>query len=392
MRILHVTDSYAPSIGGIERQVAALAGHQRRSGHDVRVVTAVPAGVDRPDPDVIHSAVARWRTSGSPLRVRSLSRRALEAPGGVDLVHAHLSVASPLAVHTARVASRRGIPTAVTVHSVWPRSTAAVRGANLPYWWGPIRAAWSAVGTVAAENVSWVLPALPEVLVVPNVVDTEWWRPSAPLRPTDPSAIRLVAVGRLAGRKRIGPLLDLLAAVLRDRPTPGLRLRIVGDGPRRRELQEQGRRLGIEAHLDWLGERSPEQIRELLHDSDLFIAPAIRESFGIAALEARAAGVPVLALRGTGVADFITDGIDGHLAGDDAELGRILAALITAPDRLAGLRAVTETRPPGLGAETALAAVDELYERATWRAGQLRSLSLDDEFLLDERPSERPTP
>ena len=52
----------------------------------------------------------------------------------------------------------------------------------------------------------------------------------------------------------------------------------------------------------------------------MFVAPAHLESFGIAALEARTAGLPVLALEGTGVTSFVRDGVEGLLAADDGQL------------------------------------------------------------------------
>lgn len=384
-----MTDSFAPSIGGIERQVAALADYQRSLGHEVTVVTAVRGRRDAvaAHPDVIHSRASRWRTSASPLRLKGLSRRALgrSAP---DVVHAHLSVASPLAVHTARVSGRRGIPTALTVHSLWPLSTMSVRFSNLPYWWGPMHGAWSAVGTVAARHVAQVLPAVDEVLVVPNIVDTDWWRPVAALRLTDPSEVRLVTVGRLAARKRIGPLLHVVADVRRRvGPTVDVTLTIVGDGPRRGELLEESRRLGLEGSVRWLGQQSPESIRALLHDSDLFVAPARRESFGIAALEARSAGLPVIGLAGNGLADFIEDGREGLLVEDDAQMAAALAGLVVSPAALDALRETTGSSGPSMSVQRSLDAVDELYARAIQLAGRGRPVRTMDDDGLESVPT-----
>jgi glycosyltransferase involved in cell wall biosynthesis len=386
-------------VGGIQRQVEALARQQRELGHDVTVLTSVPGG-PHPDLEVIYSGAARWRTFASPVRIKRLSRRALGVSRPYDLIHAHLSVASPLAVHVARVASRRGIPTALTVHSIWPRSTALVRGANLPYWWGPIRGAWSAVGTVAAEQVAAVLPALREVLVVPNIVDIDWWRatpatsadlvaapPDTPAgRAPQPRPVELVTVGRLTGLKRVDALLDVVAAA-KHRLEPALvpRLTIVGDGPRREDLHAQASRLGLDEQVRWLGHQSPEQIRSLLHSTDLFVAPARRESFGIAALEARAAGLPILGLRGNGLSDFIEDGAEGVLVEDDARMADALVQLCTDVALLPRLRAVTSTQPPSLSVADSIAAVDELYARASWQAGLGTRTP-----VMDDAPAHRP--
>jgi glycosyltransferase involved in cell wall biosynthesis len=76
-------------------------------------------------------------------------------------------------------------------------------------------------------------------------------------------------------------------------------------------------------------------IRDLCRRADLYVAPATRESFGIAALEARAAGLPIVAMRSGGVRDFVRDGVEGVLADDDDEMAQALADLAAdAPRRL----------------------------------------------------------
>jgi glycosyltransferase involved in cell wall biosynthesis len=365
VRILHVTDSFAPKIGGIERQVEALARHQLDAGHHVRVVTAVPSEEpDVGDLGLIRPRGSRVRTSGSPRQIRQLSRRALYGRD-VDVIHAHLSFASPLAVHTARYATRHGIPLALTVHSMWPERWIATRSANLPYWWLPIHGAWSAVSTAAIPNMKIVLGAQTEVMVVPNIVDTSWWHPTRPFRPTDARDIRIVTVGRLARRKRVEPFIEILREA-RSRLDPGVAMNvtIVGEGSRRARVTQLLNEYEMSGWVHLIGQQEPTFIRDLLQDSDLFVAPAVRESFGIAALEARSAGLPVIGLRRNGLSDFIDDGEEGVLCADDAAMADALVALCTDVSSLTRMRERTTSTPPSLDAKDALRAVDELYERA----------------------------
>ena len=272
-----MTDSFAPRVGGIEHQVEALARHQLEAGHSVRIVTAVPDEVSEyayGDLPVIRPPGSRVRTSGSPRQIHLLARRALRGPG-VDVIHAHLSLASPLAVHTARYASRHGIPLALTVHSMWPESALLSRIANVPYWWGPIRGAWSAVSTAATENVRHTIGSQHHVMVVPNIVDTRWWHPNGPLRPTDPTDIRIVTVGRLARRKRVEPFVEILKAVGAQLPSgTAVKVTIVGEGSRRASLTRQLAQYGMSGWVDLIGQQDPAFIRDLLQSSDLFVAPA----------------------------------------------------------------------------------------------------------------------
>src|SRR5690606_17017864 len=70
----------------------------------------------------------------------------------------------------------------------------------------------------------------------------------------------------------------------------------------------------------------------------LFVLPAVLESFGIAALQARAAGLPVVARREGGVGGFVRHGHDGLLAGSDQEMGDLLVSLLGEPGALERLR------------------------------------------------------
>ncbi len=370
MRIVHVADSFSPDVGGIESQVEALALRQRADGHDVSVITAVhfPAPeVDR-QIDVVRASSGRWLTVAFPWRDHRMVAKVLDgAP--IDVVHVHLTVISPLAIYVLRAASRRRIPVAVTVHSTWWKVAMATRVCLLPFGVGPMRAVWSAVSAEAAYHVRRTLPGVGRVLVVPNLVDTSWWRAltSSPAPVRTPR--RLVLVGRLKRRKQIGEFLDLLARA-RERVPPTTRadVVVVGEGPRQQDLEEQVTRQGL---VDWVtltGHRDAEQIRALHQDSDVFVAPSRHESFGIAALEARAAGLPVLGYRATGLRDFVVDGVDGRLVRDDDEMVDVLVELLTT-DVVEPWKDAARRTPPPVDPAVAMAAVDALYERTRTTLG-----------------------
>src|SRR5581483_2800916 len=79
--------------------------------------------------------------------------------------------------------------------------------------------------------------------------------------------------------------------------------------------------------IELLGQRSREEVRSLLVDADAFLLPTVRESFGLAALEARCVGLPVIAIAQSGVAELIEHGHEGLLGRDDAELAAHVARL-----------------------------------------------------------------
>ncbi|EAQ00075.1 galactosyltransferase or lps biosynthesis RfbU-related protein [Janibacter sp. HTCC2649] len=314
MRILHATDTYAPTIGGIEVLVRTLAESQAAMGHEVTVLTRTPEG-HRPDHLPQDIEVLR-----DPRSLASLVARA-------DVVHGHVSAFSPLALRAVEGAARAGIPSVATVHSVWGgawplfRATAALRG------WTSLPIQWAAVSEVAAGPVQRALGGR-DVLVIPNAVDVDYWAPTRPAR--HPKVVTMVAVMRMAGRKRPLELVSTLHRVRAQVPDDvTVDVQLVGDGPL---LHAVRRGLAQRGMTDWVhtpGDISHRELRHLYRRAEIFIAPATLESFGLAALEARAAGLAVVARTATGVTEFIAHDVDGLLADSDTAMSEQLARLCT---------------------------------------------------------------
>jgi glycosyltransferase involved in cell wall biosynthesis len=333
MRIAHVSDCYLPRLGGIERQVHELAVRQRNAGDDVVVVTSAPgAGEGQPPADV--SVVAPRPLRGfDPMRVRyekTFQGRRAALTGGFDVVHVHASTLSPLSFLTAAATSRAGIPTVVTVHSLMAGWVRAFKWADVITGWGEWPVAWSAVSTVAALPVRRIVGPSAPVTVLPNGVEASAWR--VPRSEADPNRVVVTTVGRLAGRKRPLALLEMLNEVRSALPDD-IRLEavVVGDGPLRSKLDRYVKRNRMGTWVSLPGAASAADIRKLFAATDIYVAPATLESFGIAALEARCAGLPVVAHAGSGVADFITHGRDGFLTRDDADMVGSITNLCLSP-------------------------------------------------------------
>ena len=116
--------------------------------------------------------------------------------------------------------------------------------------------------------------------------------------------------------------------------------------------------------VDLRGRLARDQVRATYADADVFLAPARLEAFGIAALEARTAGLAVLAHAGTGVAEFVTDGLDGFLVADDAEMTEAVVLLAQDRDLLTAMRRHAAAVPPPFDWQDVLAAADDQYVRA----------------------------
>jgi glycosyltransferase involved in cell wall biosynthesis len=133
---------------------------------------------------------------------------------------------------------------------------------------------------------------------------------------------------RLTRRKRPIALLRTLAAI-RELVPPEVPLRgvVVGAGPRERAVESHRRSL-----VPWVelpGRLTRYEIQQLYASADVYLAPAELESFGVAALEARCAGLPVVAMASGGVREFVRPGIEGYLVGSDTEMARAVAALLS---------------------------------------------------------------
>jgi glycosyltransferase involved in cell wall biosynthesis len=364
VKIAHVSDCYLPRLGGIERQVHGLATRQWERGDHVEVITSVgdsdcdDAGavrVHRPSADSLRPSDIKYRSS--------LSGRDAAINGGFDVVHIHVSTWSPLSYLTAAAATKAGIPTVVTVHSLWSYAEPLFRWADHLAGWARWPAIWSAVSAPAAQPLQRVLGSEVAVAILPNGVDVGEWRTNA--APRDPGRVVIATVGRLAERKRPRQLLSMVRRA-RDMVPPAIEveLLIVGDGPMRASLQRRIDRFGMGSWVRLLGPADHQRIRALYEDVDFYVAPAKLESFGIAALEARCAGLPVVAHAGSGVASFIRNGKEGLLTRDDREMSTAIAHLINSRSVRTRIRQHNSTTNPPVSWSTVVEQCDVLYEDA----------------------------
>ncbi|NKY41346.1 glycosyltransferase, partial [Cellulomonas septica] len=121
---------------------------------------------------------------------------------------------------------------------------------------------------------------------------------------------------------------------------------------------------GLDGVVDLRGRLTRPQVRAAYAHADVFLAPAELEAFGIAALEARTAGLAIVARRGTGIAEFVTDGVDGLLVADDAEMTEAVVHLAKDGRLLAGIRTHNRSVRPAFGWDDVLGAALAEYERA----------------------------
>ncbi|KQZ90421.1 hypothetical protein ASD62_15155 [Phycicoccus sp. Root563] len=336
MKVALLTDCYLPRLGGIEVQTHDLAAQLQARGHEVEVFTATSGAlgerhgvVEVVDDVPVHRMALRlpWELPVNPLAPPEVRRRLRS--GGFDVAHVHMGVVSPFATDLAGVALGLGLPTAVTWHCLMERSRPVFRLLGHARRWAEQGAALSAVSGVAAASVRTVVGDH-EVRVFPNGIDPARWTPPDGGVRDHGGPVEVVASMRFAARKRPLAVLEVASRARALLPADHeMRLTIFGEGPERRRLEKF---VATNAMGDWVhlpGRVTRDELRENYWRSHLYLTPARLEAFGIAALEARTAGLPVLARADTGVGDFVVDGVDGVLGADDNALVAGLVQLVT---------------------------------------------------------------
>lgn len=349
MRIAFVTDALVPySGGGAERRVHELA-TRLAERHDVHVVTwgfwgSAPAvkrggvtfhGVGRPRP--FYGSDGR-RTIREGIAFAARVPRAL-ARLHVDVVD--VSATPYLPVYGAWLATRvSGTPLVATWHEYWgpywsdylggrPLVAAAARAfEQLARGLADRRVAVSRF--TAARLAGGSAPRWPSEVVGNGVA-------AASLAKARPDRLRsdVIFVGRLIEEKGVGRLLGAIAGLTGE--LPGIRCVIVGDGPERARLEARSTALGLAERITFLGRVEDARVARLLRASKVLVLPSTREGYGIAVVEAQAAGlVPIVARSPFSAAgDLVADGRDGLLCEPtESGIGSAIRALLGDPSRL----------------------------------------------------------
>lgn len=148
--------------------------------------------------------------------------------------------------------------------------------------------------------------------VIPNFIDTARFNPEKTCNKRDSFAApdeKLVChISNFRPVKRAMDVIKIFEKIAEKMPA---RLLLIGEGPDTMLVRRAVRKNGLEGKVTFLG--SQDKVEDLLPMADLFLCPSEEESFGLAALEALACGVPVIGSSGTGLVEVVTHGVDGFL-------------------------------------------------------------------------------
>jgi N-acetyl-alpha-D-glucosaminyl L-malate synthase BshA len=200
--------------------------------------------------------------------------------------------------------------------------------------------------------------------VIPNFVNlAEFYPPSGEgcRSALGPPGAKVVM--HISNFRRVKRIPDVIATFARIRAGLPAVLVLVGDGPERPAAEAQVEELGLLHDVRFLGK--VDAVADLLRCADLFLLPSESESFGLAALEAMACGVPVVGSNVGGLPEVVEDGITGALVtvGDVDEMGRRSLELLSDPARLRRTREAAVRAASHFSADLIVPRYEALYRR-----------------------------
>lgn len=322
MKIGIVTEYYYPTLGGIQEHVHHFAVAARRLGHDVRILTprvrdelaSVPAGLgvgarDREE-GVIRVGVSVPLLSGSSIGRASaawgLSRRVEEILRSerFDVLHLHNPLMPTLPLVALRISDSVNVG---TFHSVIGRSAVYGLFRSVIQRYADRLHAAIGVSETSLEGIRRYVDA--PWRIVPNGVDVRTFA-SGRRRAEFEGRPNLLHVGRFDPRNGVDRVIKAWIAVRRG--GTDARLILVGDGPLRPRYEAMvPAELRDDAHF--VGFVPSAERSSYYASGDVLLCPAVGGTFGIIALEAMAAGCPVIAADTPGFRNVITDGVEGYL-------------------------------------------------------------------------------
>ena len=349
------------SVGGSGIVATELAKVLAGRGHEVRLVsTEPPFRLGDFQAGLAFHAV---QTPGYPLfrepqYLLSLANKLVEVSRefDLDIIHAHYAIPHAAAAYLAKqILSASGAKKVPRVITTLHGTDVTLIGSDPSY---SETAAFcidqsdgvTAVSDSLREDTYREMPVRGEIRVIPNFLDCQYHRRlpderlGARYRAGDPSTKLVVHVSNFRPVKRAAAVVEIFRRIRERVPA---RLLLVGDGPDLSRVCRLARETGLGDAVQPLGEQ--ELVVPILSVADLFLLPSTQESFGLAALEAMACEVPVVASRVGGLPEVIEHGVSGflHPVEDLSAMAASAVNLLTDPDlhqrvRAAGWRTVQE--------------------------------------------------
>ena len=309
-----------PTYGGSGIVATELGLELANRGHEIHFITyANPIRLDPGTPRIHYHEVevSNYPLFQYPPYCLSLAGRMADVAEsyGLDLLHVHYAIPHSIAALLARqmLEKNRSLPFITTLHG----TDITLVGVD-PSYFGITKFSIERSNgiTSISENLRRhtveTFSVSNDIRVIYNFVNCGIYKPGAdPARRAEfaPNGEKLlIHLSNFRPVKRVQDCIRILAMV---RKHVNAKLLMVGDGPERGPAEHLAWRLGVQEGVEFLGKQN--HVERLISLADVLLMPSEMESFGLAALEAMACGVPPIATRVGGVPELIRHGEDGYL-------------------------------------------------------------------------------
>jgi len=359
-----------PTVGGSGVVATELGLAMARRGHEVHFICyAMPYRLGRVPPGVTFHEVTvpSYPLFQYPPYSLALASQMADAARthDIELLHVHYAIPHAISAHLAREILGGGPKLVVTLHG----TDITVVGADPSFVpitrLGIERAdAVTAVSHALARETRERLGVTRPIEVIPNFVDTRRCDPDFAAgyrrRLSPDGSPLLVHASNFRPVKRVADVLEVFRRVNAEMPA---HLAMVGDGPDRAAAEKFAREAGIAHRVEFLGNVTP--VEGVLGAADVFLLPSAEESFGLAALEAMACGVPALVSDAGGLPELVEHGHGGFVLplGDAAAMAESALALLRDPGELARQKVLAQRRAAVFATDLVVDRYEDLYRR-----------------------------
>ncbi|HIE13416.1 MAG TPA: glycosyltransferase family 4 protein [Desulfotomaculum sp.] len=323
MRVGVFTDSYRPYMSGVVRSIETFRAELEAEGFSFFIFAPNYPGAQPEE------RVFRFRSLPAPTNPEfTLAVPFSRQLGGAlkniepDIIHVH----SPFILGWlgARWARRLGIPLVFTYHTLYeeyvhyfPLLQAVAREVTRKYTIGFCSRCDLVLAPTAAireyllqSGVQTRVESLPTGIDLASFQggDGQGFRRRYGIGLDEPV---LLYVGRMGKEKNIGFLLRTFRGI-RER-VEGVWLVLVGGGPAKEELAAEAEKLGVADRALFTGPVPPERVKDCYAAGNIFVISSLTETQGLVVGEAKAAGLPAVAVRAQGVSEMVNEGVDGFL-------------------------------------------------------------------------------
>ncbi len=387
MRILMVTNTFAPHVGGVARSVTAFTHEYRRRRHDVLVIAPEFSGAPAQEEGVLRvRALQNFNGSDFSVVLKPTGRlRRVVETFAPDLIHSHHPFL--LGSTALRLARSLRVPLAFTHHTMYERYTHYVPGdspalkrfverlsTNYANLCAHVFAPSASTSTTLRERqVDVPIEVLPTGVRLGDYDCGNGAGLRSALGVPD-KAFVVGYVGRLAEEKNLPFLARAFVRFLQQQPQACAL--IVGDGALRNGLQQAFGEAGLQERVRFTGMLQGALLVSAYKAMDVFAFASQTETQGMVLVEAMAAGVPVVALDASGAREVVVDGTNGRL---------LVAADENAfCDGIQSVRANIPTLRPGALRTAQDWALERCADRALARYEQLLAQPAHAPLAMDE--------